>query len=365
MLKEFCAPSKYIQGKGASEHLALEIARMQLGKGALILAGRSARKHLDKTWKRSFKATGLSYDVLDFGGECSRHEIDKVKAAVFVSGASVIVAAGGGKVIDTARAAASDEDLPVVVCPTVASSDAPCSKLSVLYSDDGVFDSYLFFKRNPDLVLVDSSMVAKAPARLLVAGMGDALATWFEARAVREACKKNQVGGYPTVSATSLAKLCYETLLENGAASIKSLEREEVDDALERVIEANTLLSGLGFESGGLAVAHSVHNGLTTIPETHDFYHGEKVSFGTLVQIVLEKRADEELKQVLAFCNSVGLPVCLEQVGIVNSSDEIIERIAKRTVAPGETAHNEPFPVNAEMVAAAIVEADKLGRQSL
>lgn len=364
MLKEFCSPAKYIQGRGASEHLALEIARMQLGDSALIVAGRSAKELLSRTWERSFKAAGLFYDVLEFGGECSRYEIEKAKAAAFAGGSGVIVAAGGGKVIDTARAAASDSDLPVVVCPSVASSDAPCSKLSVLYSEDGVFDSYLFFKRNPDLVLVDSSVVAKAPARLLVAGMGDALATWFEARAVREAGKKNQVGGYPTLTATALAKLCYETLIENGKESLSAVERNEVDEPLERVIEANTLLSGLGFESGGLAVAHSVHNGLTTVPETHDYYHGEKVAFGTLVQLVLEDRGNGEVEEVLEFCRGVGLPVSLEQLGIVNCSDEIIERIAERTVAPGETAHNQPFTVDAGSIASAIREADRLGRSA-
>ena len=88
----------------------------------------------------------------------------------------------GGKVLDTARAVAADLDLPVVNCPTVASSDAPCSALSVIYSEEGVFQEYRFYRKNPDLVLVDTQVIAQAPPRLLAAGMGDALATWFEAK---------------------------------------------------------------------------------------------------------------------------------------------------------------------------------------
>lgn len=364
-LSVFCSPARYVQGEGATASLGAEISRLSLGQRVFIVAGKSAMKHLAVPWESSFGQAALDYEVLEFAGECTRTEIERIKSAALLWQAEVIVGAGGGKVLDAARAVACDLDLPVVNCPTVASSDAPCSALSVVYKENGEFDSYLFYKRNPDLVLVDSSMVAKAPARLLSAGMGDALATWFEARAVREANKLNQVGGAPTISATALAKLCYETLLADGAASLAAVNRSEVDDHLERLIEANTLLSGLGFESGGLAVAHSVHNGLTTVEETHAFYHGEKVAFGVLVQLILENRSEDEILEVMNFCHSVNLPLTFSQLGIEKVETALIDRIAQRTVAPGETAHNEPFLVDARMVAEALRQADRRGRDFL
>ena len=365
MLSVFCSPARYVQGPDATRELGSELTRMGLAGKVFILSGKSARAHLEKIWKETFQSAGIEFDVCDFAGECSKEEIARVKQVAAHWGAEVIVGAGGGKVLDTARAVASELELPVVNCPTVASSDAPCSALSVVYKENGEFDSYFFYKKNPDLVLVDSSMVAKAPCRLLVAGMGDALATWFEARTVREAKVKNQVGGFPTQSATRLARLCYETLLEDGPEACRAVEENKVNEHLERLIEANTLLSGLGFESGGLAVAHSVHNGLTAINETHDFYHGEKVAFGTLVQLVLEERPKAELDEVLDFSIAVGLPVTLRQLGIDNLSDRELDLIARRTVAPGETAHNEPFEVKPDMVAKAILEADRTGRSRL
>jgi glycerol dehydrogenase len=60
--------------------------------------------------------------------------------------------------------------------------------------------------------------------------------------------------------------------------------------ALERLV-ANTLLSGLGFESSGLAVAHAVQNGLTAAPATHADFHGEKVAYGSLVQLAGTRRS--------------------------------------------------------------------------
>ena len=66
------------------------------------------------------------------------------------------------------------------------------------------------------------------------------------------------------------------------------------------MIEANTYLSGVGFESGGLAAAHALYNGLTAIPDAHHYYHGEKVAFGTLTQLVLENAPVEEIETVAA-----------------------------------------------------------------
>jgi glycerol dehydrogenase len=138
---------------------------------------------------------------------------------------------------------------------------------------------------------------------------------------------------------------------------------QSVTPALERLVEANTLLSGLGFESGGLAVAHSVHNGLTTMAETHHYLHGEKVAFGLIVQLVLEGKSKDLVEEVLEFCWSVGLPTCLADVGLTNLNEEQILQIATRATAPGETAHNEPFVVTAKAVADAIAAADLIGRR--
>ncbi|SQA97983.1 Glycerol dehydrogenase [Cedecea neteri] len=149
--------------------------------------------------------------------------------------------------------------------PTVASTDAPTSALSVVYSEEGAFEEYLFYPANPDMVIVDSTIVANAPVRLLVSGMGDALSTWFEAQACYESRAANMSGGQSTRGALNLARLCYDTLLQEGVKAKIAVEQKVTSRALERVIEANTYLSGIGFESSGLAAAHAIHNGLTQL----------------------------------------------------------------------------------------------------
>ena len=330
---------------------------------AMVLAGKSASTKLSETWRTTFAESQIEYVVQPFGGECSRQEIERGKEAARQARARVIIGAGGGKVLDTARAVASDLGLPVVNCPTVASSDAPCSALSVVYSADGVFEEYRFYPKNPDLVLVDTTVIACSPPRLLVAGMGDALATVFEARTCVEGHVRNMRGGASTRSALALAELCYRTLLEDGCDARVAIETRVVTPALERLVEANTLLSGLGFESSGLAAAHAVHNGLTVADGTHPYLHGEKVAFGTLVQLVLEGKPRATMEEVLTFSHAVGLPITLADIGLRGSDIDILEAVAKRSTAEGETIHNEPFEVRPGMVRDAIRAADALGQQ--
>ncbi|WP_367925002.1 glycerol dehydrogenase [uncultured Ruthenibacterium sp.] len=354
------SPSRYVQGKGELGNLCTHAER--LGKEFFVLVSASGKKRVEDKLEHSAQQAGakLVYEI--FNGECSQTEIDRVLASLKASGCNVVVGIGGGKIHDTAKAVAHYADVPVVIVPTIASTDAPCSALSVIYTDDGVFDRYLFLPANPNLVLVDTDVVSAAPARLLVSGMGDALATYFEARACEASGATNCVGGKVTLAAMQLARLCYETLLADGLKAKLAVQRKACTKAVENIIEANTYLSGVGFESGGLAGAHAIHNGLTAIPETHNLYHGEKVAFGTLVQLVLENADLDELEQVMDFCLEVGLPITLEDLGIKNASEEQLMEVAKLACAEGDTLHNMPFPVTPETVYAAILGADQLGR---
>ncbi len=367
-LKVFCSPTRYTQGPHATRQLGAEIRTLGLEGPALIVAGRSAIRLLSETWEQTFTEVGISYEVLRFAGECTAAEIRRGCQAAQAMKAWVVIGAGGGKALDTVRAVAADLALPVVNCPTLASSDAPCSALSVVYTEEGSFEAYRIYRRNPDLVLVDTAVIAQSPVRMLVAGMGDALATWFEAKVCVQGGVKNMRGGASTRTALALAELCYKTLLEDGVAALAALRQREPNDSLERLVEANTLLSGLGFESSGLAAAHAIHNGLTAVPGTHGYMHGEKVAFGLLSQLMLESQPQSVVDEVLAFAESVGLPMTFSEIGIGNPSPELLEQVAKRATAPGETIHNEPLTVTPDLVVEAMRAADSaatLFRQSL
>ena len=361
-LKVFCAPTRYTQGPHATRQLGAEIRKLGIAGPALIVAGRSAIRLLSEMWAETFAGAGMRHQVLPFAGECTAAEIRRGGEAARSLNARVVIGAGGGKVLDTVRAIAADLSLPVVNCPTIASNDAPCSALSVVYTAEGAFEEYRIYGRNPDLVLVDTTVVAQSPVRYLVAGMGDALATWFEARACAQSGAMNMRGGASTRTALALAELCHKTLLQDGEAAIAALHEKKSSDALERLVEANTLLSGLGFESSGLAAAHAIHNGLTTAPGTHAYMHGEKVAFGLISQLMLESQPQSVVDEVLTFAIRVGLPTTFAAIGIGNPSPELLKTVATRAMAPGETIHNEPVNVTPERVVEAMRAADAAGR---
>ncbi len=361
MARVFISPSKYLQGAGELDHLG-EYTKVY-GSKALTVISAGGLSRFGERVSASFDAAGVECVYDNFNGECSQSEIDRLVGIVKDCGADVVVGLGGGKIFDTAKAVAAAVDLPVVIVPTIAATDAPCSALSVIYTEDGQFKEYQFFKQNPNLVLMDTDVIAKSPVRLTVSGMGDALATYFEARACTRSDAGTCAGGKVTGAAMALARLCYDTLMSDGVKAKLALEAGACTESVEKVIEANTLLSGLGFESAGLAGAHAIHNGMTAMEETHDYYHGEKVAFGTLTQLVLENA--DELYEVLDFCVEVGLPVTFAQLGVEDASYERVLEVAKLACSEADTLHNMPFEVTPEKVAAAMLAADAYGREAL
>jgi glycerol dehydrogenase len=351
MLSKIQFPGKYIQAAKAIDELPALMAAY--GKKGLVLASPSSCKILQA------KKSGLA--VERFNGECSDKEVARVSALIKKSGAEVLVGMGGGKAIDTAKIAADKARIPVIVVPTIASTDAPCSGCAILYSDKGVFESVYYQKANPDAVLVDTEIIANAPTRFLVSGMGDALSTWFEARSCAATKSENCCGGLGTMTGMSLARLCYDTLLAYGVAAKIAAENHIVSPALDHIVEANILLSGVGFESGGLASAHAIHNGLTALAETHAYYHGEKVAIGTLAGLALTDAAPADVDTVYSFCEKVGLPTTLADIGL--SPDRAkLQIAAEKACAPVESIHHEAGRITPDKVLNALLAADALGR---
>ena len=139
----------------------------------------------------------------------------------------------------------------------------------------------------------------------------------------------------------------------------EACEKHVVTEALENIIETNILLSGLGFENNATAGAHSINDGITSLTEGNRTMHGEKVAFGCIVQLVAENAPEEQLEEVIDFCLRVGLPVCLEDLYVENTEENIC-KIAEASMH--SCWENMPFDVNKESICAAITVADTYGR---
>lgn len=357
----FTSPNKYIQGKNELKNVGEYV--QVLGKKPLILSDETVWKITGEQIQASFNQEKLDFHFVEFNGEASVNEIDRVVVEGEKNNVDLVLGVGGGKTLDAAKAIADGLDVGVVIVPTTASTDAPTSALSVIYSDEGVFESYKFYKKNPDLVLVDTAVVAKAPPRFFSSGIADAMATWIEARANVKSGGLTMAGGKPSLAAQAIAKTCEETLFAYGVPAYQAVQKGIVTKHVEAVVEANTLLSGLGFETGGLAGAHAIHNGFTVLEgDIHHLTHGEKVAYGTLVQLMLELHSETELINYIQFYRELGLPTTLKEMHLDATSFEDLIKVGEAATQEGETMKNLSQDITAEDVANAIIAVDQLSR---
>lgn len=357
------SPSRYIQGPG--ELLRLPEHTEKYGERVFAVIDSYFYDSLTKSLKEVCEAKGRAFESVPYEHEITLKSIELATQKAKEFAPAVIVGIGGGKSLDTAKAVADNLSLPVVIVPTSASTDAPTSAMSIIYTEEHEHLLARYYKKSPDLVLVDSQIIAEAPVRFLVSGMGDALATVFEGRASIRTNSPNYVcqesGSYRRCrTAAAICELCYQTILENGTQAKLANELHVVTEALEAVIEANTLMSGLGFENVGCAASHVVCNGITAAPNGAKALHGEKVAFGVICQLVAENAPREQLEEVLDFCKSVGLPLTLEDMG-VEETEENFDIISANTQETEWT--REPFYMDDEKVKAVVKTANALGHQ--
>jgi glycerol dehydrogenase len=325
-----------------------------------VIADETVWELTAETVTESFEATVGTVDRARFGGECCAAEIDRLTDAATTADADVIVGIGGGKVLDTAKSVAARRELPIGSVPTVASNDSPTSSISIIYEDDGTFATAEQHHRHPAFVLVDTAVISAAPTRWFVSGIGDALATWYEAKTTWESGGTTVFDDRPTYAGRALARTCHQLLRDHAEGAVRAVESGSVTESVEAVTEAVILLSGLGFENGGLAAAHAIHDGLTALPETASATHGEKVTVGLLVQLLLEGATDETVDDVVAFAASVGLPTRLADLGVSEPSNKELREVGRLATDPEGPMTNMSGNVSPEQIADALRALDDL-----
>ena len=356
MTRRFIAPGAYVQGAGALDDAAAEFAELDADQ-AYVLGGETALSTVGDRLTDGLAAADISVAaVADGVGRCTDPVLDDHEARVRDAGVDLVVGVGGGVAMDVATAVADRTDAALAVVPTIASTDAPTSTVAVVYDDEGNFREVRYRDRNPDLVLVDTAVVAGAPARFLAYGMGDAIATRFEAHAVGRSGTATDAGGQSSHAAVALADEAYDRVEEYGTDALAAVRRDAVTPAVERVVEANTLLSGLGFESGGTAGAHAVQIGLTNVGVREP--HGLLVGFGTVAELVFEDADPAVLDDLLDLLFEIDLDVTLDELGV---ADADLHRVGE--VAREHGIGDEPVDPSAERVADAVRTADELVRE--
>jgi len=357
-------PGRYIQGPQALRQLPQLLEELG-ARSIALLADATVRgtlgSRIDAALQSSARRPAMPAVWLDFPGECSASIIADLAAQA--GECDTVVALGGGKTIDTGKGISRRRPAQLVIVPTIASNDSPTSRLIVLYDEAHRVAGVELLARNPDVVLVDTEVIAQAPARFFSAGMGDALSKTFEARQCHLTRGRNFFGTLSLPTARLLADRCYAVIVEHGAAALRQVaERHEPDESVERVIEATVLLSGVGFESGGLSLAHALVRGFSAHPKIGGFLHGEAVAFGTLVQLAAEGRPDAEIAEHAELTRRLRLPVSFKSFGVDPISAAELDEIARIACTAPYIGHLHPA-IDAGGVRRALGRADRIGSE--
>ncbi|TGE39247.1 iron-containing alcohol dehydrogenase [Desulfosporosinus fructosivorans] len=361
-MKTVSGHGNYIRGIGLIGQIGEYVAAY--GKRACLFGGKTALSLVSDPIIKSLQQHGI--EVLPpiwYGGECSESNIYTLKDRVVEFHPDVLLVAGGGKAIDTVKALGFLLNLPVIAIPTIASTCAAATCISILYDDQGEYLEISRKSKSPDLIVVDTQVILEAPVRYLTSGIGDTIAKWFESKAANQKAAPNAFN----CGAVALARFVYELLLKEGKSAAESIDKRVISSELEDVIDAIIVVSGSISNYGGddcrTAAAHAVYSGLTIFPEVHEVYHGEIVAFGILTQLALEGRPDEEILEVISYYKQVNLPSTLGEMGIDTSliTEEQWKTLGSVTVEIEDMA-NMPFAVTPQMVTDGIHRADQLGR---
>ena len=348
------APTQVLRGEQCLSNSGKAIAR--LGKFPLVVAGNKTIDLIQPHLQPVLSQCELTADYASYSPDCAESSLAILKEKVAAHQADCIIGVGGGKALDTAKLLAHQCQLPIVTIPTSAATCAAWTALSNIYSEEGAFQYDVSLARCPDLLVLDYGLIKTAPQRTLVAGIGDAIAKWYEA-----SVSSGSSSATLTIAAVQQARILRDILLQKSALALKNTQSDDWREVVDATVLLAGVIGGLGGANCRTVAAHAVHNGLTHIKAAHGALHGEKVAYGILVQLRLEEMVQGNQlstaarQQLLEFYTAIGLPKTLEDLGLGHVSLAELRQAAEIACNPDSDIHRLPFSVSPEQLMAAMV----------
>lgn len=345
------APQVVLRGWGTLASLPPYCA----GNRALVVTGARTQIQFQAALQQALPNHLL--DWATYGEDCT--EVNHDRILTHAQQPDLILGLGGGKALDMAKWVAHSLGLPVVTIPTTAATCAAWAPLSNVYTASGTWIYGVTLPKAPELLVLDYDLILTAPPRTLVAGIGDALAKWYEA-----SVSSAQAEDPFVISAVQQARTLRDLLLLKGQLALQTPGSPAWTQVVDACIGLAGLVGGLGGDRCRTVAAHAVHNALTILPTTRQSLHGEKVAYGILVQLHLEEMAGNRLaeiarQQLVTFYRQVGLPLTLADLHLGPLDRDALYRIAQVACQEGSDLHLLPFAVTPQQLVRAIEMAIK------
>ena len=354
------SPETIFRGNNAWEKSIPQITH--LTKSPLIL-GRSF--HTDNLRNKIFKDLKnqkLDANSVNLKFDCCYEDISRIKKIILNNNHDSIIAAGGGKVLDSGKYIAECLDIPCITVPLSASTCAGWTALSNIYTKNGKFIKDVALRSCPKILVYDHKFIQTAPLRTLASGIADALAKWYES-----SITSSKIDDGLVQQAIQISRVLRDQLLIDGEKAFKG--ELENNPSWRNTIEACGLTAGLvggiGGEKCRTAAAHAIHNAITQIITPNKFLHGEIVGVGLLLQLRLEefknnnKLADQSIKQLLVLMKELNLPTTIRQLGINVFENNNLEKIADFTCRDKSEIHFLPFEIHKQDIVDVIANFEK------
>ena len=246
----------------------------------------------------SLRSEGVEPKVLKHNGFCNRESALEYAKAGALDGIDVVLGCGGGVVIDFAKCLADIADAPIVTMPTSSATCCAYTPIAVCYTREGKYVSTSFFRREVAAALLDMTILAKQPTRLLVAGACDAMAKKIEIE-----FWNSLPGAVDNPVAAGIASLVsdyiYDDLDRKIDAAFEDVRTGEPTQTLRDVVFASVVGAGIvsGISGGArqTALAHAFYFFVRqryTAAATR-FTHGELVAVGLVLQLAYYGRTQE------------------------------------------------------------------------
>lgn len=276
-------------------------------------------------------------EFVDYGGcEITERRVDELVRRVKEEGFDCVVGVGGGKGMDYARAVAYHTDRRCVLVPTMASTNASASPLCVIYSEDGSRQVACHYLANyQDLVIADTSMLIRSPARGFAAGIGDQLCTYLEVEYTNELMGTKE--RFPSLSWSVIRESC-DIFLSQGKAAYEAAKAgrltREYENVLSQVLYSNAHMRAAACSG----FAHLLAKALVLFPGVAKKHmHGAQVAYAILPMKVHRGENKAEILRYADWCRDLDIPITLEELGIGGVSREEL-LAACREIAPAPTA---------------------------